>query len=51
MTPYKNLTFPAIFAETIKKFGSSKAMALVGQTPITYNELDANIKAFIYSSF
>ena len=47
MTPYKNLTFPALFAETVKKFGSSKAMALVGQTPITYNELDTKIKALI----
>ncbi|MRT92560.1 long-chain fatty acid--CoA ligase [Ancylomarina sp. 16SWW S1-10-2] len=47
MTPNKNLTFPAIFAETVKKFGSSKAMALVGQTPITYNELDTKIKALI----
>jgi long-chain acyl-CoA synthetase len=47
MTPYKNLTFPAIFAETIEKFGSSNAMALVGQTPITYNELDTKIKALM----
>ena len=47
MTPNKNLTFPAIFAETVKKFGSSKAMALVGQTPITYTELDTKIKALI----
>jgi len=47
MTQYKNLTFPAIFSETVAKFGSSKAMALVGQAPITYKELDGNIKALI----
>lgn len=47
MTQYKNLTFPALFAETIDKFGSSNAMALVGQTPITYNELDIKIKALM----
>ncbi|MGZ2369980.1 AMP-binding protein [Ancylomarina sp. YFZ004] len=47
MTHYKNLTFPSIFSETVAKFGSSNAMALVGQAPITYNELDANIKALI----
>tara|TARA_R110001583_G_scaffold10417_5_gene47876 strand:+ start:278 stop:1921 length:1644 start_codon:yes stop_codon:yes gene_type:complete len=47
MTSYKNLTFPALFAETVAKFGSSNAMALVSQTPITYNELDTKIKALI----
>jgi long-chain acyl-CoA synthetase len=47
MTQYKNLTFPALFAETVEKFGASNAMALVGQTPITYKELDTNIKALI----
>jgi long-chain acyl-CoA synthetase len=47
MIQYKNLTFPAIFSETVAKFGSHNAMALVGQAPITYNDLDANIKALI----
>jgi len=47
MTSYKNLTFPALFAETVAKFGSSNSMALVGQTPITYNDLDTKIKALI----
>lgn len=47
MTQYKNLTFPSIFSETVAKYGSSNAMALVGQSPITYNELDTNIKALI----
>jgi long-chain acyl-CoA synthetase len=41
------LTFPALFAETRSKFGDRPAMALVGETPITYLELDRKIKAVI----
>jgi len=41
------LTFPSLFAETIKKNGSRPAMALVGEEPITYLELDNKIKALI----
>lgn len=41
------LTFPALFAETIRKNGERPAMALVGENPITYNELDSKIKALI----
>lgn len=47
MTPNKKLTFPALFAETVNKFGPSNAMALVGQSPISYNELNSNIYALI----
>jgi long-chain acyl-CoA synthetase len=41
------LTFPALFAETIRKNGERPAMALVGENPITYNELDGKIKALM----
>ena len=41
------LTFPSLFAETIKKNGNRPAMALVGEEPITYLELDNKIKALI----
>jgi len=42
-----HLTFPALFAETIRKHGNRPAMALVGENPITYNELDQRIRAVI----
>jgi long-chain acyl-CoA synthetase len=41
------LTFPALFAETVSKNGNRPAMALVGETPITYNELNNKIYALI----
>jgi len=47
MKQYKCLTFPALFSETVAKFGNHKAMALVGQEPLTYNEVDNHIKALI----
>lgn len=43
----KNLTFPALFSETVAKFGSLNAMALVGQAPLTYDEVNSNIQALI----
>jgi long-chain acyl-CoA synthetase len=47
MKQYKSLTFPALFTETVEKFGNCNAMALVGQTPFTYNEVYSNIQALI----
>ncbi len=47
MVETENLTFPALFAETIRKNGERPAMALVGENPITYNELDTKINALI----
>lgn len=41
------LTFPALFAKTVSRHGERPAMALVGETPITYLELDQSIKATI----
>jgi len=47
MPETESLTFPALFAETIKKNGNRPAMALVGENPITYNELDRKIRSLI----
>ena len=41
------LTFPALFAETTRKHGHRPAMALVGETPITYHDLGLRISALI----
>ena len=41
------LTFPALFAETLGKFGNRPAMALVGEEPMTYNDLDRKIRALM----
>lgn len=47
MEEFDSLTFPALFAETIRKNGSRPAMALVGETPITYDELNRKILALV----
>jgi len=47
MEETESLTFPALFAETLKENGNRPAMALVGENPITYFELDRKIKALI----
>jgi len=43
----ERLTFPTLFAETLSKFGDRPAMALVGEEPMTYFDLDRKIKALI----
>ena len=47
MDQIESMTFPALFAETIRKYGDRPAMAIVGENPITYNELNLKIKALI----
>lgn len=47
MTNDRKLTFPSLFEITLKKFGNSNAMALVGQSPLTYNQVDARIKSLM----
>ncbi len=47
MEEIEYLTFPALFAETIRKNGNRPAMALFGENPMTYYELDQKIKAVI----
>ena len=41
------LTFPAFFATTLSRYGTRDALALVGKTPLTYNETSNRIKAAI----
>ena len=36
-------TFPAMFANSVKKFGSCNACTVVGQTPITYSKLNEKV--------
>ena len=45
MAEVERLTFPALFAETLSKHGDRPAMALVGEEPMTYTQLDHKIKA------
>lgn len=42
-----SLTFPSLFAATTSKHGKRPAMALVGEEPITYLDLDNKIKALM----
>lgn len=41
------LTFPALFAQTLCSYPDRPALAMVGEVPITYRELDQNIRAVI----
>ena len=41
------LTFPAQLAETVRLFGDRPAMALVGEEPITYHELDKKVRSLM----
>jgi long-chain acyl-CoA synthetase len=45
MEDIPRLTFPAFFASTLSRFGHHNAMALVGQTPLTYLETHGRIQA------
>ena len=41
------LTFPAVFKETLRKFGNRDAYAFVGETPKTYDIVNKEIKSVI----
>jgi long-chain acyl-CoA synthetase len=41
------LTFPSLFNETLRDFGKCDAMAFVGEKPISYEELNNEIRAVI----
>jgi long-chain acyl-CoA synthetase len=41
------LTFPSIFNETLSRFGKRNAYTFVGESPITYEAADREIKAVI----
>lgn len=40
-------TLPARFGQVVQKFGTRNSLSLVGEKPITYNDLDQKIKALI----
>ena len=42
-----HLTLPAIFNESVKKHRNSNAYAVVGETPITYGEVEKRVKALM----
>jgi len=41
------LTLPLLFGKAVGKFGSYNAMALVGEKPLTYNEVNRQIKGLM----
>jgi len=41
------MTLPGLFSETVRNFGHRPALALVGQTPVTYRELEEKINDVI----
>lgn len=41
------LTIPALFRRAVEKFGSYNAMALVGEKPLTYNEVNQQINGLM----
>jgi long-chain acyl-CoA synthetase len=41
------LTFPSLFSETIRKFGKNDAFAFVGEKPVSYDQVDHEIKTLI----
>ncbi len=45
--PQYSLTFPSLFSNTVKKFPHHNALAFVGETPVTYREMDEEIYALI----
>ncbi|MCK5839334.1 MAG: AMP-binding protein, partial [Bacteroidales bacterium] len=47
MTQSSPLTFPAIFSETVRKYGQFNAMTFVGEKPINYNEVKSQIDSLI----
>ncbi|WP_421919757.1 AMP-binding protein [Marinifilum sp.] len=47
MENISQFTFPSLFERTIQKFGDCNAMALVGEEPLSYKEVDSTIKSLI----
>lgn len=47
MEDNNKFTFPSLFENTVQKFGNCNAMALVGQKPFTYKEVNATIKSLM----
>ncbi len=47
MTQNQKLTLPGLFEKTMERFADSNAMALVGEQPITYSQLNDKIRSLI----
>ena len=47
MNKINQLTLPARFARTVKKFGMNNALSIVGEKPMNYNELNSKIYSLI----
>lgn len=47
MIDFSKLTLPDIFADTLSKYGDRPAMALVGEQPFTYSDLQSRIRAIM----
>lgn len=47
MTDTPALTLPGMFARTAARHGSRPALAMVGETPVTYDEADRRIRSVI----
>jgi len=45
LTETEQLTFPALLSESARKFGQCNALALLGEKPITYSEMDVRINS------
>ena len=48
MEKTKTLTLPAGFGEMVNQFGNRNALALVGQKPMNYNEVNQHIYSLIF---
>ena len=47
MSNNDKLTFPSVYNRTVSNFGTRNAYSFVGETPVTYNQAYASIKAII----
>jgi len=47
LTDTEQLTFPALLSESVRKFGHCNALALLGEKPITYSEMNARINSLM----
>jgi long-chain acyl-CoA synthetase len=47
LTETEQLTFPALLSASVRKFGTCNALALVGEKPLTYLEMNVKIQALI----
>lgn len=44
---HRRLTFPSVFSETLGKFGSRTAYSFAGEAPLTWNDVNHEVRAVI----